>query len=56
MMMSVADPVLPQYEWLVVVGSFGAFWFGFATGEQRVRVARRWFGGPPNQGYAQPKA
>lgn len=37
--MSVADPALPGYLWLVVVGALGAFIFGFGTGANDVANA-----------------
>ncbi|KAJ9518999.1 hypothetical protein QJQ45_026327 [Haematococcus lacustris] len=38
-MMSVEDPVLPEYQWLVVVGAFVSFLFGFGTGANDVANA-----------------
>jgi sodium-dependent phosphate transporter len=34
-----ATPVMPEYVWLVVVGAFGAFGFGWGTGANDVANA-----------------
>ncbi|KAJ9532650.1 hypothetical protein QJQ45_010711 [Haematococcus lacustris] len=38
-MMSLADPVLHEYLWLVVVGAFASFLFGYGTGSNDVANA-----------------